>query len=376
MRESTDLDDPVHKLLPASVKVPKKEYRQIKLLDLATHTSGLPRMPTNFDAKNPNDPYYEYTNEKLYKFLSLYKLPRSPGERFEYSNLGYGLLGHALSTYKNKSFETLVIEQIGKPLDLQNTTIRLSKSQRMRLSPGHDLEENAVAGWNFLVLAGCGALRSTANDMLIYIKANMGLIKTPLSHAMTATHVPRHNSTFPGWKIGMGWFVNSSGDVAWHDGGTGGYYSFTGFDKQRKFGFVWLSNSRLWRIGALRERLVEILLDKEIQPLRLKRTVKVKRAILESYVGQYRVKPGLVLEVSLQEGHLILGKPEGPPTSVLYPESQTQFFFLENESITVSFDMNKQGKVREMVFKEKETKTSAKKSGNTRGRCLKKRFGF
>ena len=82
------LEDPVAKYLPDTVKVPARNGRQITLLDLATQSSGLPRMPTNFTPKDPANPYADYTIRQLYDFLSGYQLPRDPGERYEYSNLG------------------------------------------------------------------------------------------------------------------------------------------------------------------------------------------------------------------------------------------------------------------------------------------------
>ncbi len=355
------LDDPVQEFLPGSVRVPKKGGRPISLVDLATHTSGLPRVPTNFNTKDLNDPYSDYTVEKLYRFLSTYQLPRAPGDEFEYSNLGFGLLGHVLSLHENRPFETLVIDRICRPLGLLDTGIGLSQNQRGRLTPGHDLEGNGVPEWHFLVLAGCGALRSTANDMVTYLKANMGLIQTPLSSAMSATHVPRHGSAIPRWKIGIGWFVNPTGDIGWHDGGTGGYYSFVGFNKKRKFGLVWLSNSRLWRIAFLRERLEEVLLGKEVRPLNLKRPIALTPPILKSYVGEYQIRPGVVMAVSFVDGYLGLGKPGRLPTSILYPESKTRFFFLETDRVTLSFERDKEGRVTGLILHEEGVRTPAEK---------------
>src|SRR5512146_219373 len=95
-RKEVSLDDPVARYLPASVKVPSRGGKQITLVDLATHTSGLPRVPSNLNVFSPN-PYANYSPEQLYEFLSGYQLTRDIGERFEYSNLGMGLLGHALA---------------------------------------------------------------------------------------------------------------------------------------------------------------------------------------------------------------------------------------------------------------------------------------
>ena len=105
-------DEPVARLLPASVHVPRFGERQITLLDLATHTSGLPRMPSNFHPADPGDPYADYTVGQLYDFLDDTMLSRTPGTAYEYSNLGYGLLGHALARRSGSGFEELVRARI------------------------------------------------------------------------------------------------------------------------------------------------------------------------------------------------------------------------------------------------------------------------
>jgi CubicO group peptidase (beta-lactamase class C family) len=92
-RGEVALTDPVGKFLPASVKIPESGGRSITLEDLATHTSGLPRMPTNFSPKDPANPYADYSVEQMYAFLSGVQLTRDIGSAYEYSNLGGGLLG-------------------------------------------------------------------------------------------------------------------------------------------------------------------------------------------------------------------------------------------------------------------------------------------
>src|SRR5262249_49992614 len=91
-RDDIRLDDPVRKYLPESVNVPTRNGKEITLHQLATHTSGLPCVPNNLDPHRADNPYAEYSDDKLYAFLSGYKLTRDPGSASEYSNLGMGLL--------------------------------------------------------------------------------------------------------------------------------------------------------------------------------------------------------------------------------------------------------------------------------------------
>jgi CubicO group peptidase (beta-lactamase class C family) len=141
------LDTPIQELLGDSIKAPEGE-RAITLVDLATHSSGLPRMPSNFDPKDSGNPYADYTVEQMKKFLEGYKLARQPGAKSDYSNLGVGLLGHALALKAGTSYEALVRERICTPLAMEDTRITLTDDQRARLASGHDADGNSQANWD------------------------------------------------------------------------------------------------------------------------------------------------------------------------------------------------------------------------------------
>src|SRR6185369_1631387 len=155
-RGEVKLDDPVSKFLPGTVKVPARGGKQITLLDLATQSSGLPRMPTNFQPKDGANPYADYTVQQMYDFISGYQLPRDIGAQYEYSNLGFGLLGQALALRAGKSYGELVRERILQPLGMNSTTIELSADQKARLAPGHGPNGSVVSNWDIPGLAGAG----------------------------------------------------------------------------------------------------------------------------------------------------------------------------------------------------------------------------
>ncbi|HVZ35758.1 MAG TPA: serine hydrolase, partial [Polyangiaceae bacterium] len=158
-RNEVSLDDPVAKLLPASVHVPERG-RAITLVDLATHTSGLPRLPSNLQPAHPRDPYADYSVDQLYQFLSGYSLPRDVGASYEYSNLGGGLLGHALALRLGENYEALVRSRIAAPLGMPSTVVTLTPELKARLATAHDEAGEPTDNWNLPTLAGAGALRS------------------------------------------------------------------------------------------------------------------------------------------------------------------------------------------------------------------------
>lgn len=147
-RGEVQLTDPISKYLPKIVKSSKRNGREITLLDLATQSSALPGLPTNFVPKDAGNPYADYTVAQMYDFLSNYQLTRDIGARYEYSNFGMGLLGHILSLRAGKSYEQLVRARILKPLKMNDTTITLSPRLKSRMAQGFDQNGDAVSGWD------------------------------------------------------------------------------------------------------------------------------------------------------------------------------------------------------------------------------------
>ena len=177
------LDDPMQKYLPDSVKMPIKDDQPITLVHLATHTSGLPRLPDNFAPADPANPYADYTVEKLYAFLNGHPLQRPPGE-YEYSNVGPALLGHVLTLHEGASYEQLLIDRISKPLGMEDCRITLSEEQKKRLAPPYNAALEPDKGWDQPVFVGAGGIRSTVNDLLKFTAANLKDDSTSLTRAM------------------------------------------------------------------------------------------------------------------------------------------------------------------------------------------------
>jgi CubicO group peptidase (beta-lactamase class C family) len=260
-RGEVRLEDPVERLLPAGISVPSRHGRQIRLVDLATHTSGLPRMPDNFFPADPANPYADYSPERLYAFLRGHALTRDIGARAEYSNVGVGLLGHALSLRAGKTYEALVTERILQPLGMSGTRIVLRPEDRARLAPSHSPSGRPVPNWDLDALAGAGALRSSADDMLKFLAANVRPPANAVGRAIQAAQTPRARFG-EATQVGLLWLTQTTGfgrTVVWHNGGTAGYRTFIGFDPQRGVGVVVLSN----RSNSV-DRLGQHLLDPRI----------------------------------------------------------------------------------------------------------------
>lgn len=247
------LDDPVQRHLPPELIVPRRDDRDITLLHLATHTSGLPIQPPTIGlfgllGKDPGNPYAEYRLPNLKGTLANITLTRPIGSKFDYSNLGVGLLGHAVAKAgKASSLEELMIQRIANPLGMVDTRMQLSEEQQQRLADGVSSFRLKASPWTFGCLEGCGALRSTVRDLLAYVEANLGRRETDLKAAFQMAHQPWRETRREGESIGLCWIrkkpPSENRTVVWHNGGTGGYRSFVAFVPETNVGVVVLSTS-------------------------------------------------------------------------------------------------------------------------------------
>lgn len=363
-RGEVALTDPISKYLPAGAKVPQRNGRQITLQDLATQSSGLPVLPSNLKPKDLANPYADYSVEELYAFLSSYELPRDIGAKYEYSNLGVGLLGHVLTLKAGMDFEALVHKRITEPLGMSNTVITLSPAIKGRLATGHDDKLKPVANWDFPTLAGAGALRSTVNDMLTFLAANLGYTKTPLAAAMTAMLNVRRPTDRPGLEIGLAWHIRTGGDpIVWHNGGTGGYRSFVGFDPKKRIGVVVLANAFTTAGvddigGHILDPTVDVLSAKAFVTTEHKQAT-VDPKIFDGYVGSYQLAPNFIITIT-RDGDRLFAQATGQGKFQIFPESLTDFFAKVAE-IGITFEVDAQGRATGIVIHQQGQDVPAKR---------------
>ena len=339
-------DDPAAKYLPDSVKVPDFEGAPITLLDLATYTSGLPRMPSNFAPKDPNNPYLDYTVERLYDYLSNHKLGFKPGKHYEYANLGFGLLGHILERRAGRSYEELVVSRICAPLGMDDTRITLSSSMQQRLARGHNAGLTPVANWDFSALAGAGALRSTANDLMKFLRMCMNPADGPIAAALKMTLSERRPRARER-DVALGWFVASrfGDELVWKDGGTGGYATFIGYSTKTRRNCILLSNAAAYAANTA----VATHLVNAAYPLpKLRREVPVDPQILATYVGRYELTPDFALTVRAEGGRLFVQATKQLEYEV-FPESERDFFYRIVDA-QITFDPAENGQVRSLTL--------------------------
>lgn len=247
------LEDPIARYLPADLPLPSNPRgdAHITLRHLATHTSGLPRMPPNLMALLP-DPYGSYTAEHLHKALASSGLIAPIGAKCLYSNFGMGLLGHVLERAAGRSFDELLEQRIFRPLEMTHSYARPTTDLLERMArpyKGERCEQDANS-WTFDVLAPAGSIVSNVEDMLKYVMLQFQAgepVQQPLrGGSLRELHRPQRLLD-ERWKsaVGLGWHVTLDpkiGEVVWHNGGLDGFHSFVGFLPRQRAGVVVLTN--------------------------------------------------------------------------------------------------------------------------------------
>lgn len=360
-RGEVELEAPMSALLPESVNPPRTVGREITLLDLATHASGLPAVPTNMEPPDASNPYEGYGPEELYRFLDGYTPRRAPGEAYEYSNLGVGLLGHLLSLRAGIPYEDLVTERILEPLGMHETVIRVPPRLSDRLARGHGPDLEPVPGWDFDVLAGAGAWRSTTEDMLRFLEAVAAAPDGPLGDAILSTLEPRRPTGTPNLRIGLAWHVFQLGDreLPWHNGQTGGFHAFAAWNPASGSGVVVLANSAT-DIDDLGLHLLEPAIPlREVAAPR--EAIAVDPEVLETYLGRYQLTPEFTIEITLDDGALFA---RATGQSPLRMEAATSTrFFLRAVDAEIEFTLDDAGRVTGLVLHQGGAATPGRRVG-------------
>ena len=217
----------------------------------------------------------------------------------------------------------------------------LTDAMRAHLAPGHTASGAPVKNWDFDALAGAGAIRSTADDMLRYLRANMGVAASALTTAMQFAQQPRGDANRT-MRIGLAWMTTGSG-IVWHNGETGGYASFIGFTADRRHGVVILTDT-----GALVDDLGFASLDPgaEIAPTR--KPIILPAAALEDYVGTYKFADNFLLKV-FRTGDGLLAQATGQGPIPIFPSAPNEFF-AQVAAISISFTRDSSGAINALVL--------------------------
>lgn len=323
-----DLDAPLTDYLPEGTVLPERDGKAITAFDLATHSAGFSGLPEALIARGAANPYSGYGADELMAWIAEYELPRAIGEKFEYSNVGIALLAQAIEHVSGKPYAELLQQQILDPLGMTETRLATAPGAIAGMAQGHDAGGEPVPNWDFDAFAPVGGLVSNTADLTKFIAAASGVVDSPLAPAFAIMLDRTRPAGGAGEVIGLGWFNLTEGgrDIAWHNGITGGYRSFAGYDRKTGNGVVVLS-SMVTQAGI--EDIGLHLLDPTM-PLRPQPTprevAEIDPAILPAYAGDYLLAPGVVIAITV-EGEQLFAQLTGQQRFEIFPESEHRFFF-------------------------------------------------
>lgn len=356
------LDDPVEKWLPqglglrGGLKLRDHTGAPIRLVDLATHRSGLARMPDNMPNGTRADPYVDYREQHLLVYLKDRealvetdggKTTKKRDEAYAYSNLGYGLLGYVLGRAANTSYADLLQKRVLTPLGLNATYLDIPRGALSIYSNGHYLDRDAALKqhkhWRFDVIAPAGALIMSARDVGRYAQAASGAIDTPLKAAFALTQKKYGDGISPMNPQGLGWILAplNGRTVFSHDGMTGGFTSSLWVDPERKSAVAVLSNAAN-PVTDIALHLVEPSIPlKNLAAMRAV-AVPVDAKTMAQYVGTYRLAPQFDIAIRLRDGKLY-AQATGQGEFELFGKSDT-VFFARITPLEIAFEELKDGK--------------------------------
>lgn len=235
------LDDVMCDFFPKEF-CPWSEAKKISLLELSTHTSGIPRLPFSFfsSVKDMNRPYENHTKEEMFRFIKSYDPVPTKDREYAYSNYAFMILGYIMEQVEGKSYEQILLERILKPLKLYQTFVMGNQEIHSKIIQGHKSNGEKTPVWDMPTFPAPGGIRSTTTDML-------RLLKHVMIDSTGINSTQKQKSIGDNKWIGLGWHIInydfSEHDMILHNGQTGGYTSFAGFIEDHESAVVVLTNN-------------------------------------------------------------------------------------------------------------------------------------
>lgn len=358
VEKKVTLDTTIGSLLGSQVKFDDTRVAAITLKQLSTHTSGLPRMPDNAAAgMAEGDPYANYDEKLLLAFLTSAKIKGEAPYSCSYSNLGVGLLGHLLGKVYQMSWEQAVVTKVCLPLGLNDTSIHPRKDLPLALP--HDGAKEAKS-WTMDALAGAGALRSTAADLMKLGEAMLHPEASPLAAAFALALKQQADAPALGGQIGLGFFMGKfEGDATLHhDGGTGGYCSALQVLPTKQIVRVVLINNNSLSGSAV----IAAMIDSKAAPALSQKEITLPQETLSQYPGVYELDNDSRFTVLLRDGQL-WDNLTGQPFLKLFAKTPDRFFY---KSVKAEIAFNRiEGVIQSLTLFQNGRELTAKRTASS-----------
>ena len=345
---------------------PRKDQRPgaITLRQLATHTSGLPRLPQNLALTDLKNPYATYTLADLKHAVAKVHLENLPGDQASYSNLGLGLLGDALAEKAGGRYAEVLAERVFKPLGMSDSAVVATPAMQERLAAPHTSGGEPSSFWDFQALAGAGGVKSTANDVLKLVAASLAPENVSLGPALALAWRVHQTPLKEGdLASGLGWFVAQDGQTRWHNGQTGGFYSIVLANRELDIAVVVLANTATSEVETLANDVLLATLGIPVEPREFPQGAEVPVAHLDRLVGEYKIGNRFIFTVTRREQQLFV-QLTGQPALLLLLDSPMLWRYRDIENAAVRFDVDDQGQVASLTLLQHGIEQTALRVGD------------
>lgn len=357
VRGEVGLEDELAPYLGLAPERLTKRDEPVRLVHLSTHGSGLPRMPKNFGPGESTELAWQtWGVPQMQAMFDSYRLIRTPGTRYGYSNLAVGLLGHVLAERAGGTLEGVLTERVLGPLGMRDTSFGLSAQQLERFAPGHDAGLEPAAAWDMGLLAGCGGLRSSVHDMLTFSRATLdpsAQQATGLVEAMELSHQV-HGRFEKGPTVLLGWHLAGDGITFQHSGETAGYHSYLAVCPSLGAAVVVLSNTATPLLDLLGQQLFNLALGQRVPGADLFDPLDLPESALLERAGRFEGPAGedfvLVLEARGSKLFATVDG-EGQGTFRVLPRTELLFEYVGIEA-TVEFLPGEDGALDRLLFRQ------------------------
>ena len=349
-QEKVKLDQTLGTLVEGLAETDEEIANSITLQHLSHHMSGLPRMPANMAPADPNNPFDGYDRKMLQEYLKSTVTISPPGEKYNYSNLGVGLLGDLLSQQAGKSYEQLLAERIFQPLEMKDSSLNVPAEKMKRFAPPHNSTLAKDYCWDFDALAGCGAIRSSVNDMAKFMQANIDPPENEIGKAINLAWKKSLDAATGHSAMGLGWTIAADGSTRWHNGRTGGYQTMMLVSRDLDTGVVMLSNTAGSEVDPLAESIFQMAVGMEVKPREFVKQVDVDEMFVQRLVGKYRLAPGVIIDV-VAKGNRMTAQITGQQALSIVPEKETVWRYELVEAKLV-FDVPDEGPATKVTLKQ------------------------
>jgi CubicO group peptidase (beta-lactamase class C family) len=333
------VDDPLTKYIP---DYPNGE--KITIHHLLTHTSGIPNFTSFPDYQEtmtlPSPP------EKSIERFKDKPLDFEPGEKFSYSNSGYILLGYIIEKATGRSYEDLLRERILQPLGMDDTGYDHTETVLKNRASGYAIGADELINCSYLDMTiphAAGALYSTVEDLYKWDRA-LYADKLVGKASLEMMFTPFKGNYAYGWGVRE----ESGRKIIAHAGGINGFVTMISRYVNDDAVVIVLSNLETVSTGKISHDLAAILFGEIYELPELRVAVELDESLLKPLAGEYELRPGLILTVSLKDGRLF-SQVGDEPRQQLYPESETKFFY-KLEDVQVTFVKDESGAVVSMTF--------------------------